>query len=147
MRTAGLPRSQIPLPVMADDISRRDLLIARWMTLVGDILPAMAKRCHWPISQDHCFMRVCLDTLFGAPWHAVVRRPAVRNLSDAQLGAAISIAEDLVRAPETLAALNRQSILWRRDATNLNRRLKHQPSKASAEAPEAWGQTRFRNLE
>lgn len=146
MRAAGLPERQIPLPVMADGISRRDLLITRWMTLVRDILPAMAQRCHWPISRDHCFMRVCLDTALGAPWPSVVRRPAVRNLSDAQLGAAITIAEDLVRAPETLAALNRQSIRWRRDAINLNRRVEH-PAKEPAEIPESRELMLFRNHE
>lgn len=59
-------------------------------------------------------MRVCLDAAIGAPWHLHVKRPAIRHLSAMQLAAAIAVAEDLVLAPGTLDALNRQSILWRK---------------------------------
>ncbi len=76
----------------------------------------MAETCSWPISLDHCFMRVCLDTALGAPWHLIVRRPAIRHLTSEQLAAAITVAEGVVRAPETLEALNRQSIGWRKHA-------------------------------
>jgi hypothetical protein len=92
------------------------MLIARWLELVRDILPGISKQRSWPISQDHCFMRVCLDTALGAPWHIVVRSPAIRHLSDEQLGAAVAVAEALVLAPETLEAINRQSIRWRKAA-------------------------------
>jgi hypothetical protein len=93
----------------------RATLVAQWNALVRKALPSMAAQHRWPISQDHCFMRVCLDTAVGAPWHRVVKRPAIRNLSDDQLVAAIAIAEGLMLAPETLDALNRQSILWRKN--------------------------------
>jgi hypothetical protein len=85
----------------------------QWLQLVGETLPAMANKHDWPISLDHCFMRVCLDTALGAPWHTVVRRPAIKYLSDEQLLAAISTAKGLVQKPETLDALNKQSIKWR----------------------------------
>lgn len=89
------------------------MLVAQWTGLVRHTLPNMAARCGWPISHDHCFMRVCLDAALGAPWHALVRRPAIRHLTDAQLSAAIAVAEGLLQAPEALHALNRQSIIWR----------------------------------
>ncbi|MGL5114514.1 MAG: hypothetical protein ACRC7C_04245 [Beijerinckiaceae bacterium] len=93
--------------------SPRAALVAQWNILTRDILPGMAERYDWPISNDHCFMRVCLDSAMGAPWHLHVKRPAIRHLSDAQLASAISIAEALVSAPETLKRLNRQSTQWR----------------------------------
>ncbi len=106
--------NQMLLPLTDDDADTRAALVARWMTIVRDVLPTMAKRCDWPISQDHCFMRVCLDTALGAPWHTLVKRPAIRHLSDAQLSAAIAVAEAIVHAPETLDDLNLQSIRWRK---------------------------------
>ena len=99
---------------MADDTNPRAALVARWLVLVRDVLPGMAEQCRWPILADHCFMRVCLDMSLGAPWHTIVKRPAIRNLTNEQLEAAIGVAEGLVHAPDTLSALNRQSIAWRR---------------------------------
>ncbi len=61
-------------------------------------------------------MRVCLDTALGAPWHLIVRRPAIRHLTSEQLAAAITVAEGVAHASETLEALNRQSIGWRKHA-------------------------------
>lgn len=106
----------MPLQSMTGDESQRAMLVERWMGLTRDVLPTMAERCRWPISLDHCFMRVCLDTAVGAPWHTIVKRPAIRHLSLEQLVAAITVAEALVSAPETLAVLNAQSIRWRRQA-------------------------------
>jgi hypothetical protein len=104
------------LPSMTNDETPRAILVKRWMQLTQDVLPAIAAQCEWPISQDHCFMRVCLDTAVGAPWHTIVKRPAIRYSSREQLAAAIAVAEALVSAPEKLAALNAQSIRWRRQA-------------------------------
>ena len=102
------------LPFIADEANPRAALVARWLVLVCDVLPGMAQRCRWPISADHCFMRLCFDTSVGAPWHTIVKQPAIRHLTNAQLEAAIAVAEGLVNAPDTLDALNRQSIAWRR---------------------------------
>ncbi len=110
------PKLQLILPMLLplDTARDRSLLIAKWTDLVRHVLPGLASEHGWPISADHCFMRVCLDTALGAPWHTIVRRPAIRHLSDAQLSAAIAVADSLVRAPETLWPLNRQSIEWRK---------------------------------
>jgi hypothetical protein len=104
----------MPWPLMTSDETQRAMLVKRWMKLMRDVLPAMAPRCGWPISEDHCFMRVCLDMAVGAPWHTIIKRPAIRYLSIEQLVAAIAVAEALVSAPEKLASLNAQSIRWRR---------------------------------
>jgi hypothetical protein len=88
--------------------------VSRWLDLTRQVLPGMAADCGWPIRHDHCFMRVCLDAAVGAPWHRHVRRPAIRHLTEAQLLAAVTVAETLRREPGRLAALNEQSIRWRR---------------------------------
>jgi hypothetical protein len=85
-----------------------------WNSFVRTTLPSLAKANNWPISRDHCFMRVCLDTALAGPWHLSVKRPAIRHLSDDELEAAIRVAESIVAKPETLAALNKQSLAWRK---------------------------------
>ena len=94
----------------------RAALLARWLDLTRAVLPAMAAEHGWPIHLDHCFMRVCLDTALGAPWTATVRAPAVRHMTDAQLAAAVGIAEGMVARPGGLPALNKASIEGRRAA-------------------------------
>lgn len=90
--------------------TRRDILVERWLKLTNEILVGMAHEQKWPVSQNHCFMRICLDASLGRPWHTVVKRPAVRFLTDAQLENAISVAEKIVAAPDLLFNLNRESI-------------------------------------
>ena len=85
-------------------------LTERWFALVRHVLPGMAAADHWPIRADHCFMRVCLDVSLGAAWPGVVRAPAYRHLSDAQLAEAIALAERVVTIPDTLSALNARSL-------------------------------------
>jgi hypothetical protein len=97
-----------------NDDKSRTALNEKWLRLVKETLPNMAKGCQWPISLDHCFMRVCLDTAIGAPWHTVVRRPAIKNLSDEQLYKAICVAQTLVDSPSLLHSLNQKSIRGRK---------------------------------
>ncbi len=87
--------------------------VARWLHLTRVVLPALAATHRWPIRNDHCFMRVCLDLAIGAPWHQRVRRPAIRHLDDAQLARAIALAERIAAEPASLAALNRESLALR----------------------------------
>ncbi len=85
-------------------------LVARWFALTREVLPGMAARNGWPIHEDHCFMRVCLDVSLGAPWPSVVRAPAYLTMSDAQLAAAVTVAEGIAAAPDTLPTLNERSL-------------------------------------
>ena len=94
----------------------RPALVARWLELTRTVLPGMAAAQGWPIHLDHCFMRVCLDTVFGAPWRATVKAPAIRHMTDAQLAAAVRIAEGVAAEPQRLGALNSASIAGRRAA-------------------------------
>ena len=74
----------------------------------------MARAHRWPIRLDHCFMRVCLDVALDARWDTLVRRPATRHLTPAQLGRAVAIAEGIVADPAILPALNARSLALRR---------------------------------
>jgi hypothetical protein len=96
------------------EVEQRLALNATWLALVKETLPNLAKDHQWPISLDHCFMRVCLDTALGAPWHTVVKRPAIKHLSDDQIAKAICVAQSLVASPALLQELNQNSIRRRR---------------------------------
>jgi hypothetical protein len=109
-----IENQQAMLPFAPVDPCRRAELVARWGQLLRHVLPKVAVQHRWPITQDHCFMRVCLDTALGAPWHTIVKRPAIRHLSDDELAVAIAVAEGLMHEPETLDGLNQQSIRWRK---------------------------------
>lgn len=113
------PSTLFPDPAPADDAPEsgragRAARIARWLHLTRERLPAAAAVHRWPIRLDHCFMRVCLDHALGGRWDRMVRRPAIRHLSDDQLEAAIACAERLLHRPDTLPALNRASLALRR---------------------------------
>ncbi|MBK1662840.1 GCN5-related N-acetyltransferase [Paracraurococcus ruber] len=95
---------------------RRAALLRRWLDLTRQVLPGLAAAHRWPIRLDHCFMRVCLDAALGQRWDRVVRRPAVRHLSEAQLAAAIAVAERIAAEPALLPRLNAASLAMRRKA-------------------------------
>jgi hypothetical protein len=97
--------------------SKRLQLLQRWHLLMNEILPHIAKQNNWPILQNHCFMRVCLDTSLGAPWYNFVRQPASRHMTDTQFQAAIAVAEQIVETPTLLPELNRQSIERRKQTS------------------------------
>ena len=92
------------------------MLLTRWQELTRITLPSMARANSWPIWHDHCFMRVCLDTVVRDRWDMVVRRPAIHHLTDSQLAAAIAVAQGIVDDPTRLAPLNAASLLYRRKA-------------------------------
>jgi hypothetical protein len=96
------------------EFATRLALNSSWLNLMKETLPSMANEHHWPISIDHCFMRVCLDTALGAPWHALVRLPAIRHLTNDQMSKAIGVAQSIISSPELLHALNQNSIQARR---------------------------------
>ncbi len=91
----------------------RTELVDRWQALTRQILPGMAAAQAWPIRLDHCFMRVCLDDAIGVRWDTVVRRPAIRHLTDAQLSRAVLAAEQIVADPTSLHTMNQASLRLR----------------------------------
>lgn len=93
-----------------DHGAARRQMVAEWLHLTRDLLPAMARTRPWPISQDHCFMRVCLDAAYGGRWDAAIPRPAIRHADNEHLAAAIAVAQSLLRDPNRLPALNAASL-------------------------------------
>ena len=99
----------------------RSALLARWFDLTRRVLPGMAAVQRWPIRADHCFMRVCLDCALDQAWPRMLRAPAYRHASDAQLARAVDVAESIVARPQSLPALNLRSLAmraaWRAEGT------------------------------
>jgi len=86
-----------------------------YMRLTSDMLPGMADPGTWPIVNDHCFMRVCLDNAFGDVWYGYVDdRPAYRNIEDRKLVKATSLALHMYHySPHAVRRLNERSLYWR----------------------------------
>lgn len=94
----------------------RDALLRRYRELVDVELPAAARYDAWVLRLDHCFGRVLLDHAVGGCWYDALdrRRPAFRQLDDAQLAGAVAMGERLlVEGDPLLRALDAQSLLWR----------------------------------
>lgn len=81
-------------------------------------LPAAATEASdWPISEDHCFGRVVLDTLFEDEWTTHLDgSPAYEQLSATELRSAIQIAERMLsEGKPVVEALNEKSLRWRKE--------------------------------
>lgn len=77
--------------------------------------PAAAKAGNYPIRLNHCFLRVVYDNLFGQQWQEVLAKgkPAIRQLTEAQLEAALAIGQRVIDDKEICVRLNRRSLDWR----------------------------------
>ena len=79
-----------------------------------DLPAAAAHHPDWPIRLDHCFGRVILDAVCGAPWREAVAAPAWRHLSPERLAQAIALADAILAGEADLQALNQASLSLRR---------------------------------
>ena len=96
------------------DPTDRARLEAEWLAITRQTLPAMAKTQPWPVSADHCFMRILLDAVHQGRWDRFVQgRPAYKHVELEQLRAAIYLAERVVANEVDLWVLNAQSLAWR----------------------------------
>lgn len=66
----------------------------------------------WPVSADHCFLRIAYDNAVGAKWGTVVRPPAWRNLPPDALAEALRLLGTM-DDPATLRRLNARSLALR----------------------------------
>ena len=96
-----------------------DELRARYLELINDILPSIARARGFPITSNHCFGRVVLDNLFQGCWYnylTVGRVAAYKQLDLTQLQQAVNLAQSLVDLPTAhIISLNNQSLQWRRE--------------------------------
>lgn len=92
----------------------------RWNYLYKEYLPALAKskdeaQDTWPVSLDHCFARIVLDNAVGKdkPWTEVVKSPAYKNMTGAQIQDAIALAEQLANGQANLVEMDERSLKLR----------------------------------
>ena len=96
------------------DPTDRARLEADWLTITRQTLPALAETQAWPVSANHCFMRILLDAVHEGRWDRFVEgRPAYKHIELERLRAAIKLAERVVANEADLPALNAQSLAWR----------------------------------
>lgn len=89
-------------------------LIDRYLHLTRQVMPGLAaERPDWPVRQDHCFQRIVLDAVCGGVWHDHIARPARRHMTDDQAARAVQVCDQIIAGRVDLAALNRQSLVWR----------------------------------
>lgn len=92
----------------------RDALERQWLVLTRETMPALAASRGWPVRSDHCFQRILLDAAVGGVWYgAIPERPAYRHADVAVLTRAVELGRAVVDGSADLAALNRQSLVWR----------------------------------
>lgn len=97
-----------------------DANLEKWNHLYKEHLPQLAKardeaQKKWPVHLDHCFARIILDNAIGQdrPWTAVLKSPAVNNMTSVQLTKAIGLAEDIANGRVDINQLNEQSLHFR----------------------------------
>ncbi|MCU1691393.1 MAG: hypothetical protein JWM64_484 [Frankiales bacterium] len=94
----------------------RDETERAYLRLVKERLPARAREQRWVLRLDHCFGRVLLDHAVGGCWYDALdrRRPAYRQLDDAQLAGAVALGERLLQEGDPLLReLDARSLAWR----------------------------------
>ncbi|KAK5094172.1 hypothetical protein LTR24_003777 [Lithohypha guttulata] len=95
-----------------------DDLRQTWKTLYTTTLPSLARtkdpvQPHWPVTLDHCFARIILDNTVGKgeqQWDSVIGRPAVKNMSEAQLRDAVELGGRIAGGDVDLVELDRRSL-------------------------------------
>ena len=93
----------------------KDTLIDTYMHLTREVLPSLARsdRTDWPVSEDHCFQRIVLDTICSGVWYEHLDRPAYKQLSDNQARRAVELCQDIAQGRSDLQQLNKHSLIWR----------------------------------
>ena len=91
-------------------------LIEDYVHLTKVVLPKLAQKkgLNWPVSEDHCFQRIVLDTVCGGVWYVHLNRPAYKHLTQDQAELAVLLCHDIVEGRADLWQLNAQSLIWRR---------------------------------
>lgn len=89
----------------------------RYLELINQELPGLAKQRQFPVRFNHCFARIILDNLFARCWYEILDRKkgaAYKQLSCPQLQQAIAIAEAIIERPDSyIKDLNQNSLRWR----------------------------------
>lgn len=103
---------------MTTDAGRAEA-VDRYLDLTRRVLPEASQTRDWPVSEDHCFQRIILDTVCCGVWYEHLPRPAYLHLTADQARAAAKLAQDVLDGHADLWALNAQSLAWRKSARSL----------------------------
>ncbi len=98
-----------------------ELLRGQWKILYSKTLPQLAKQddpaqSKWPVTLDHCFARIILDNTVGQgtqQWDQVIKKPAVKNMTAAQLEDAIELGKKIQHGKLDLQELDQISLMCR----------------------------------
>jgi len=88
--------------------------------LANEALPKLAKERGWPVTENHCFLRIAYDNLFGKCWYEVLskKRAVLKQLDSDQMDKVIEILKSI---PDNLEELNKKSLRFRRTYRRYNR--------------------------
>ena len=92
-----------------------------WKVLYSKTLPQLAKQhdsaqSKWPVTLDHCFGRIILDNTIGQgsqQWDHVIKKPAVKNMTESQLVDAIDLGKKIQSGEMDLQELDQISLMCR----------------------------------
>lgn len=95
-----------------------DSLRSEWSTLYSQTLPKLARskdaaQPKWPVTLDHCFARIILDNTIGRgvlQWDNVIKKPAVKHMTEQQFKAAIELGEKIKNGDADLVELDKKSL-------------------------------------
>ena len=95
--------------------------VQQWKTLYSQTLPKLARiqdpaQPKWPVSLDHCFARIILDNTIGKgslQWDKVIKKPAVKNMTEEQVKDAIELGERIQTGEINLEELDKISLMCR----------------------------------
>ncbi|ETN41345.1 uncharacterized protein HMPREF1541_03280 [Cyphellophora europaea CBS 101466] len=98
-----------------------EALREEWKTLYASKLPAFARaknsaQPRWPVTLDHCFARIILDNTVGQgtqQWDKVIRKPAVKHMSEHQLKDAIDLGKRIELGEINICDLDQISLVCR----------------------------------
>ena len=85
-----------------DSTGNPDEQRSRFQRLPELDLPERAPSLRWPLRNDHCFKRICLDYAVQDVWHRHLAKPAERHIHGEALDRAVRCAEDILREGEPL---------------------------------------------
>ncbi|MEM9854194.1 MAG: hypothetical protein AAF841_07035 [Pseudomonadota bacterium] len=109
--------------------------ITAYRHLTAEIMPALAPARGWPVSDDHCFQRIVLDTICGGVWYDHIAKPGYQTMPAKMAAAAHKLCEDIIAGREDLIALNAQSLAWRRERRALEAKKARDTSRPCPSAP------------
>lgn len=88
-------------------------LVADYRSLINQVLP---QTFTYPVRFNHCFARVVLDWLFQDCWYNHLHQnvPAYKQLTGAQLQAAVTRMQQWIKESQLLVEDNKASLGYRR---------------------------------